>query len=271
MRTVISAASVLLASIAASSAADLPVRSAGPAPVMVAMAYNWSGFYVGLNAGGAWGSGCTQYTLVSAVNWPSTCVDDNGGQFTGGAQIGYNFQSGSLVYGIEADLNGLANSNDGSRTFGYLGDTWRVTGVGDPGIFGTVRARLGFAIDRTLIYVTGGLAWANGGNDPAISYWDSGTATGAPNVVWRRGGASGIGWTLGAGVEYAFSQNWTLRAEYLYVDLGNEDSAWSCTAGVGYNCTNFAGFVGRADVNFNVFRVGVNYKFGSNAPVLARY
>ncbi|MFN3892300.1 MAG: outer membrane protein [Beijerinckiaceae bacterium] len=272
MRNLLAASTILLASAAVVSAADLPVRGAAPAPVMVAqLPYNWSGFYLGLNAGGAWGSGCTQYTLISALSWPSTCVGNDNTQFTGGAQAGYNFQAGSFVYGLEADVNGVGNSNGNTRAFGYLGNNWRVAGVGDPGVFGTVRARLGFAADRALFYVTGGLAWASGGNDPAISYWDQRPATGAADVVWRRGGASGIGWALGAGAEYAFTQNWTMRAEYLYVDLGSEDNAWSCTAGGNFNCTSFAGFTGRADVNFNVLRVGVNYKFGGNAPVLARY
>ena len=120
MRNVLLGSSMLLASVAAASAADLPVRSAAPAPVMVAaMPYNWSGFYVGLNAGGAWSSGCTNYTLLTAPNWPSTCADNNSGQFTGGAQIGYNLQSGNFVYGIEADINGVGNSNNGSRAFVY--------------------------------------------------------------------------------------------------------------------------------------------------------
>ena len=280
MRNILLGGSMLLASVAATSAADLPIRSAAPAPVMVAaLPYNWSGFYVGLNAGGAWGSGCTNYTLVSAPNWPTTCGGNDNGQFTGGAQVGYNFQSGSIVYGLEADINGLGNSNGSSRTFSYgTGITppegvFRVQGLGDPGVFGTVRARLGFAADRALFYVTGGLAWASGGNDPAISYWASTTnpPTGDANVIWRRGGASGIGWTLGAGIEYAISNNWTIRGEYLYVDLGNEDNTWTCTARLG-SCAGL-NFTGRADVNFNVLRVGVNYKFGggNTAPVLARY
>ena len=145
-------------------------------------------------------------------------------------------------------------------------------GLGDPGVFGTVRARLGFAADRALFYVTGGLAWASGGDDPSISWWQGTNATtGTPDLLWRRGGASGFGWTLGAGIEYAISNNWTIRGEYLYVDLGNEDSNWACTARAA-SCPGL-NFTGRADVNFSVARVGVNYKFGGgySAPVLARY
>ena len=120
MRNLFVGGSMLLASVAAASAADLPVRTAAPAPVMVAaLPYNWSGFYVGLNAGAAWSSGCTNYTLVSASNWPTTCGGNDNAQFTGGAQVGYNLQSGSFVYGIEADINGLGNSNSSARTFFY--------------------------------------------------------------------------------------------------------------------------------------------------------
>ncbi|MBX9760855.1 MAG: outer membrane beta-barrel protein [Beijerinckiaceae bacterium] len=287
MRNLLVGGSLLLASVAAASAADLPVRSAAPAPMMaVPMVYNWSGFYMGLNAGGAWSNGCTNYSLLidtPVANWPTTCAGSSSAQFTGGAQIGYNLQSGNFVYGLEADVNFLGNSNSSSRQFVFdrngnnLGDgTFLVRGLGDPGVFGTVRARLGFAADRALFYVTGGLAWASGGNDPAISWWNNtnNVTTGPADVTWRRGGASGIGWTLGAGIEYAITNNWTIRGEYLYVDLGKEDNAWSCTAGLGLGaaCTGL-GFVGRADVNFSVARVGVNYKFGggNSAPVLARY
>lgn len=287
MRNLLVGGSLLLASVAAASAADLPIRSAAPAPMMaVPMVYNWSGFYMGLNAGGAWTTGCTNYGLlvggVAYSGWGDNCRSSDT-QFTGGAQVGYNFQAGSLVYGIEADINGVGNSNGGTRerivVGGPLaGDAFRITGVGDPGVFGTVRARLGFAANRALFYVTGGLAWASGGNDPRIGWYDNGIGVKTePDVLFSRGGRNSIGWTLGAGVEYAVANNWTIRAEYLYVDLGKEDNAWNCVAKATYDgvCVGATAvdFAGRKDVNFNVVRVGVNYKFGggNTAPVLARY
>lgn len=286
MRNLLVGGSLLLASVAAASAADLPIRSAAPAPMMaVPMVYNWSGFYMGLNAGGAWTTGCTNYGLTFAGaaygEWNDQCRSSDT-QFTGGAQVGYNFQAGSFVYGIEADINGVGNSNGGTRTVvvpgaGPLGgDAFRITGVGDPGVFGTVRARLGFAANRALFYVTGGLAWASGGNDPRVAWYNNGlTPVRDPEAVFSRGGRNDIGWTLGAGVEYAMTNNWTIRAEYLYVDLGKEDNAWNCAPAGAVPCTaaTLVDLTGRKDVNFNVVRVGVNYKFGggNSAPVLARY
>lgn len=270
-----------IALVSGAVAADLPVRTAAPAPapVFVAPAFSWAGFYAGLNAGGAWTTGCKTYDLFVEGNRFNGWSDDNcrssDTQFTGGAQVGYNFQSGKFVYGVEADINFLGNSNGGTRER-VIGDelgTVRITGVGDPGVFGTVRARLGFAADRALFYVTGGLAWASGGNDPQIAGWE-GPAVGAPDAVFRRNGRNDIGWTLGAGAEYAITNNWTIRAEYLYVDLGSEDNAWSCA---GPSCSLAreykVDFSGRKDAHFNVVRVGVNYKFGgaSSAPVIARY
>ena len=177
------------------------------------------------------------------------------------------------------DLSSSSNSSSGAPTSfpyaenGVAGGFYRISGVGSPNVLGTVRARLGFAADRALFYVTGGLAWASGTDDATISYWNNIEPIGSPDVVWRRGGVNSVGWALGAGVEYAFTNNWTVRAEYLYVDFGKEDNAWSCTSSGQISCGRWAGFTGRADMNLNIVRVGLNYKFGGggSAPVVARY
>ena len=124
------------------------------------------------------------------------------GAFVGGGQIGYNWQSGAFVYGLETDIQYVGLSNNvswGRYTW------WEGTGGGDGGYFGTVRARLGYAIDRTLIYITGGLAYGGLNTNPL-----TGNTT------------SNVGWTLGGGVEYAFTNNWTAKIEGLYVDTGEE-------------------------------------------------
>ena len=266
-------------------AADLPMRSAAPSPIAyTAPAFSWAGFYVGLNAGGAWATKCADYGLnyggSAYSGWDDNCRSSNT-QLTGGAQVGYNFQSGNLVYGIEADINAVGSSNDSRREIrgpagALLNSTFRITGVGDPGVFGTVRARLGFSANRALFYVTGGLAWASGTKDPSVEFW-SAARVGAPDVVFTRDGKGSMGWALGAGVEYAIANNWTLRAEYLYVDLGKEDNAWNCAATPAYAsaCAGASAIdlSGRKSINFNVARLGVNYKFGgaSSGPVVARY
>lgn len=261
-------------------AADLPVRTPAPAPVFVAPSFSWAGFYAGLNAGGAWTTGCRSYDLllqgVPVNGWSDECRSSKT-LFTGGAQFGYNLQSGNLVYGLEADINAVGGGNDSSRDrqFGDGENTRNllIRGVGEPSVYGTVRARLGLSADRALFYVTGGLAWAAGGNDPRVAVWNGTIAnrTGDAGAIYSRDGRRDFGWTAGLGVEYAFTNNWTARIEYLYVDLGKEDNAWSC---VGQGCVNAnIDLAGRKDAHFNVVRVGVNYKFGgsSSNAVVARY
>jgi outer membrane immunogenic protein len=181
--------------------------------------------------------------------------------FTGGAQVGYNLQSGNLVYGLEADINAVGGGNDSTRVRQFDQRNLVIRGVGDPSVYGTIRARLGLSADRALFYVTGGLAWAAGGNDPRVT---------DVNAVYSRNGRRDIGWTAGLGAEYAFTNNWTARVEYLYVDLGKEDNAWSCSGTCPPDRIDLAG---RKDAHFNVVRVGVNYKFGgsSSSAVVARY
>ncbi|WP_029005647.1 outer membrane protein [Azorhizobium doebereinerae] len=201
-------ASALLA--APAMAADL-ARAPTPAPAIVTAAppaFSWTGFYIGANAGYAWGSG-------------TGAADANGlnpDGWLGGGQVGYNYQfQNNMLVGLEADVQGsdIGSSNGAlSSKLDY---------------FGTVRARLGYAFDRVLPYVTGGFAWGNNKiSTPGIS--ESNTLT---------------GWTAGAGVEYALTNNWTARAEYLYTDLGKGN----------YNA------IGEAGVNASTARLGVNYKF----------
>lgn len=200
----------------AASAADLPSRK-GPvvAPVYVP-AFTWTGFYVGANAGYAWGNVNAGSFATRTVN-----IGDLDG-FTGGGQIGYNYQINQFVLGVETDIQG-ADLNTGSNVFG---DRVRTE------YFGTVRARVGVAFDRFLPYITGG--WAYG------------------NVKTSIGGLGSTdkshtgGYAIGAGLEYAFTNNWTAKVEYLYVDLG-EKSVFNSGVKVG--------------TDFSVVRAGVNYKF----------
>ena len=202
--------------VGAAAAADLPAKARmySPAPV-----FSWTGFYVGVNAGYGWAS-----TSISGVAGSSNL---NG--FLGGAQIGYNWQGASpLVLGIEADFQGTGQS----RTDTALGITvdqklpW----------FGTVRGRIGYAFDRTMIYATGGLAYAN------YNMTVSGFGLSASD------NASKAGWTVGGGVEWMFMPKWSTKLEYLYIDTGNTSVTLFGTP-----------FTGRA--RDNIVRVGLNYHF----------
>jgi outer membrane immunogenic protein len=208
---------ILLASVAlfgfagAAAAADLPMRAAPPAPIIAAAPiFTWTGFYVGVNAGYGWSN--DDFDAIDLAD-----EDDDGG-FVGGAQVGYNYQIGSFVVGLEGDIQ-YADFG-GSFTFADGPDADLDDDVFDRGDwFGTVRARAGVAFDRALVYATGGFAFADDAN----------------------------GWTVGGGVEYAFTNNLSAKVEGLYVNLDHGD--------------DFAGFDGETD--FGVIRAGLNFRFGT--------
>lgn len=291
MRRLLLGTAALTAMSAAAFAADLPRRgpAVAPAPVYAAPIFTWSGFYVGLNAGGAWGSNRDRlraYDLGGADAAQLAFIDDfntltalndrggNNGGFTGGVQAGYNWQFGSMVFGIEGDINyrGRSSSNNwvADNVGGYGYDVAVRSGRGS-NWFGTIRPRLGVAFDRTLVYVTGGLAYG-GGSGAATITLDNGVDP-VTTYTSRRSG-SNWGWTLGGGVEYAFNNALSLKAEYLYVDLdrGNNRALFVTGADV---LPDVAFRGGAGNDKFHVVRAGLNWKFGGPAyttgPVVAAY
>ncbi|MCW5693124.1 MAG: porin family protein [Pseudolabrys sp.] len=218
--TVLGAAAAVLGFATAASAADMPARAYTKAPPMVAT-YNWTGFYIGVNAGGAWSKADTNFGDASG--------------FVGGGQIGYNWQgyNSPLVLGVEADIQGTSLKNSATVTT-ILGPT---TGEAKVPAFGTVRARIGFAWDRFMVYGTGG--WAYSKTEASV------TAPGfaASDSKW------GSGYALGGGLEWAFAGPWSLKAEYLYVKARSVDLT---LGGIG---------VSTGDYHYNVARAGLNYRF----------
>jgi outer membrane immunogenic protein len=218
-------------------AADLPTRKAAPAPVYVPL-FTWTGFYVGLNAGVGWGDSKGVQIYDPALRSYVALGGSNKSGFVGGGQLGYNYQMGNIVLGAEADIQWADLGGDVAwgnyGWFGYSGSNGQY--------FGTVRARLGYAMDRTLLYITGGLAY------------------GGLNGNWWHGSTSNTGWTIGAGIEYAFTNNWTARLEGLYVNLntGNH-TAYFTRAGVAGNYVVTT--AGGSSNGGGVVRVGLNYKF----------
>jgi len=203
----------LMAGVASSAmAADLPTRKAPPAPQVYSAppVFSWTGFYVGVNGGWGGGTGGKDFGNVS-------------GGLVGGT-VGYNYQIGQFVVGLEGDWDWADLTKSGTY------DTYYKNKVDD---LVTVRARAGYAIDRALLYVTGGYA----GADDKISLPGSYSSS-----QWRNGGV------IGAGLEYAFTNNISAKAEYLYAPLGSK-SYWD---GVNY---------GKSDLNLSLVRVGLNYKF----------
>ena len=167
--------------------------------------------------------------------------------FTAGGQLGYNFQMGAFVYGLEADAS-------------YLGGSAKDIGKYDSfsskaGFLGTVRARAGLAMDRALLNVTGGLAYGSTRN--GYGYYSdlngfhyngfTGTAT---------SGGTSVGYALGAGLEYAFSDHWTARVEGLYANLGSKTVSCNPKYCGTYSVSRF-----KFENSSNLLRVGINYKF----------
>ncbi len=241
---------VLLSSVAflgltvGAMAADLPSRVA-PVPVAAVPVFTWTGFYVGVQAGYAWGDSSGRMTTPTGFLPFKQDGDFDG--FVGGAHAGYNFQFGSIVAGFEADIEGTG-INGG---FGRISPTTGSTNLAESDITvqGSLRARLGFAFDRALIYATGGLAFANFETDYAfLDTTTGGTDTASfEDTEW--------GWTLGAGVEYAFTNNLTARLEYRYSQFDDlrHDLARVFTDGVAND----------VETEFHTIRAGVSYKFGS--------
>jgi outer membrane immunogenic protein len=266
MRNVIFASAAILTA-GSSLAADLPARVA-PAPYVAAPIFTWTGFYVGANAGAGFNNGSGSWSYYGFPVIPTTGYylgngGNNNTKFTGGVQAGYNWQFGALVAGIEADINYLdrgGNSSGIVPTSGLPGTYYVASRSGGDNYFGTVRARFGYAFDRALIYATGGLAYGGSAGSGAITRYVSNgllpptyTATG---IVSSSGSNnSNVGWTLGAGGEYAFTNNWTAKLEYLYVDLGSVTNTFVTNAGL------VQGVALNTKNQFSVVRAGVNYKF----------
>jgi outer membrane immunogenic protein len=220
MRRFLLASASMLAFAGMAHAADLPRQMVTKAPAYVAPYYNWTGFYVGINGGGGWGTSA----------WDSTGGFDVSGGLIGGT-VGYNWQFGTWVVGLEGDID-WANVKGSTATGCVTGNctsenTW----------LGTARGRVGYAFDRWMPYITGGAAFGDvQASQPGFTGMSS----------------TQVGWTVGAGVEFAVVNNVTAKVEYLHYDLGS----FTC----GLNCGN--GFVNdTVSFNANVVRGGLNIRF----------
>jgi outer membrane immunogenic protein len=261
----------------------------------------WTGFYAGLNAGANWSSsmdldvktrnlasGPSNANLETAVLLSGSDASDTSG-FLGGVQLGYNHEldmggSGSrLVLGIEADLQGLAqsggetNSQDTATSDGptppddiiqpvYL--TSEQQSQTDLEFFGTVRGRLGFlASPGLLLFGTGGLAYGKVNTSLENDQTWTQPSCGCNYIISGQGSSSDtqVGWTVGGGLEWAFRPNWSLKAEYLYYDLGKvEGSVLNTYTGID-TATGDSGEQSVSDysvhVTGSILRAGINYHF----------
>jgi outer membrane immunogenic protein len=261
----LAATALTAAGLSAATAADLPSRAA-PAPILAAVpVFTWTGFYVGVNAGYGWhndnNNNRTVFVPGGAVGVGSvpgaiTFNDDNNDGFVGGGQIGYNYQMGSFVVGVEADIQWA--DLGGSNGTAFYPAQWGIYGFEPAGAaggvdwFGTVRARAGVAFDRALIYATGGFAYGGADNN---------------NDFFSNNNDVRTGWTLGGGVEYAFTNNLTAGLEGLWVNLDNNNSTFIGSsvpfAGAARTAVEVANSDNSNDNDFFVVRAKLNYKFGT--------
>lgn len=245
MKKVLFSAVGLIAMVTAASAADLPAKvytkAPPPAPV-----YNWTGCYIGAEAGYTWGR--ESVLATTAPGGTVTSVKPDGG--LGGGAIGCNWQTSNVVIGIENDisasgLRGTAGDQAPfNATFSHsVSSTW----------LDTLRGRIGLTWDRALFYATAGVAFTD--------IRDS-ASNGAGITI--AGTSTRTGWTAGAGVEYMFAPNWSAKVEYLYADFGTLHDAFDVpTAGF------FTGV--NTHLTENIVRAGINYHFNWAQPIVARY
>ncbi|MDP4003697.1 outer membrane protein [Methylobacterium sp. NEAU K] len=288
MKKLLLASTVLAGMSAAASAADLPRRAAPPPVFTPVPVFTWTGAYFGVNAGygfDASSRNTANYALPagSLINSPGTngivSVNNrsNNDGFTGGAQIGYNYQftpGSGIVIGFEADAQyvDFARRANATQNYAFTGSSTGVafaaprafvaTSGNGLDYFGTVRGRLGYAFDRTLVYGTGGFAYGSGQDDQNF-------AGNSFRNSFR------TGYAVGGGMEYALptdsflnffkSSAVTLKVEGLYVNLDRQKNT---AGGVFYGnllAPNGTAYLNGAAANteFAVVRAGVNYKFGS--------
>jgi outer membrane immunogenic protein len=215
MKRILLSGVALAALTGSAAAADIPrrVETVTKAPAYVTPIYNWTGPYIGLNAGGGWARSSFGAPFAGDLRTSGALA---------GVTLGYNWQAGQMVYGLESDIDwsNLRGSTPCGATTCDVRNSW----------LATVRGRLGFAVDRFMPYITGGLAL--GDIRTNVAGIGSGSTTKA-------------GWTLGGGVEFAVAAPWTVKLEYLYADLGR------------------GGGVAGTDASFraNILRAGLNYRF----------
>jgi outer membrane immunogenic protein len=230
-----------VAAIASANAADLAVKAPvykAPPPVMYP---SWAGFYLGGTVGGVWAD--DKITDVDGLNNDpgfSYSLKDTG--VIGGGVIGYNFQYGQFVYGVEADLGGIGfgktiwEPNAVNVTSNHLGS----------GFYGDVTGRLGYAVGSALFYAKGGWAFFDGKGNV------DNTRGGFGGGVVTTGSFTG-GWTVGAGIEYAFAPAWSAKVEYQHFDFGSETATLVTPADGNFRFPH--------DLTAETVKIGVNYHF----------
>ncbi len=237
-------------------AADMPMKA--PA----APAYQWGGCYLGVNVGGGasgtnFGSAVDPGTYLAAGDAATVASSGSGGAnadgFLGGGQAGCNYQTGTLVFGLEGDFDYFHSNPQFNNNTNMLanGNKFSISQSLTTNYLATVRPRIGIAADRNLAYITGGAAFTSVGY--TTNYVDANTPPGTGAAIALR---ALIGWTAGAGWEYAWTDHWTVRAEYLLASFPTTNALGTIAGAGGTNTLH-----GSTDLVIQIVRAGVNFKF----------
>ena len=256
----LSGALVAIAFAAPAMAADLSVAPMYKAPPAApAAVYQWTGFYIGAHGGGLWDREQATTSFPTAFAPAGTLASANHSDFLAGGQIGVNYQMNNIVVGVEGDGSWTEAKTTSTLVSPFV-PTVSITGSTKTNWFATATARLGYAAGPALLYVKGGAAWEN----IEYSLGVTGPAAFGLPLNLTNSSITRTGWTVGGGIEYGFMQNWSVKAEYDYMDFGDEDVTFAVPAALG-NATSST----RSQVH--VVKAGINYRFGWDGPVAARY
>jgi outer membrane immunogenic protein len=247
MKKIVLATALLALGTVSALAADLPARHMYTKAAPVAPMSNWNGWYMGGNIGGGWGAGSTDAAFSATSGITNAGLDSNSSGVIGGAQVGYNWQLGTTLFGLETDIQGTGIKGD---VTGTTAGATSLTASESLSFLGTVRGRLGvLATPSFLIYATGGFAY--GGVDYKASATNTAGTTSFPGSL----SDTRTGWTVGGGGEWMVARGWSVKAEYLYVDLGKASVA-GVTTPAGVNTANYT-----FHTQDHIVRAGFNYHF----------
>jgi outer membrane immunogenic protein len=260
----------------AAFAADLPSRAPPPVYLPPPPIFTWTGFYIGGQVGGAWGTGGNRFHAFDPDT--NTFVDTSFGGtpsgVIGGGHVGFDYQipgwnwfsSSGVVIGVEGTVDGTSLSKTTVVTFpgDFGGGTLSAHTSAD--IQGSIRGRLGIAWDRVLIYGTGGVAFAGVNSDLSLSGVDTRVVPFVPFFASRSRSNSRTGWTVGGGIEYALTNNWSIGAEYRFSDFGTINRGTVFPEGGFFN--------GHRRLEENQVQARFTYKFDllpPPPPIVAKY
>ena len=266
IKTTVAAAAALIATSTFASAADMAVK-ARPAPIPVEV-WNWTGFYIGAHVGAGWGETESTLTSFSAAGAGVLPVNIQFSQnsrsgFLGGGQIGYNWQSGWAVFGVQADIAGT--DIKGTTPCGVIVNFLSCTSKTD--WLATVTGRLGAVVlDRGLVYVKGGGAWMN--TDHRVNTLGFGPVG---TTQLTSASTDTFGWLLGFGTEWMIARNWSAFVEYNYIDFDKKNERFPIVVGGVFAPGGALNVNADLKNTLSIAKVGVNYKFDWGTPVAARY